>query len=42
MSSWSLRPDDSTQGGYNHPLMRAIRAASMRFLAPSLLIASER
>ena len=27
---------------YNHPLCRAIRAASTRFSAPSLLIASER
>ena len=27
---------------YNHPRCRAIRAASTRFSAPSLLIASER
>jgi hypothetical protein len=27
---------------YNHPLLRANRAASMRFAAPSLLIASDK
>jgi hypothetical protein len=27
---------------YNHPFCRAIRAASTRFSAPSLLMASER
>ena len=29
-------------GRYNHPLLRAKRAASMRFAAPSLLIASDK
>jgi hypothetical protein len=27
---------------YNHPLLRASRAASIRFAAPNLLIASDR
>ena len=29
-------------GHYNHPFCRAMRAASTRFSAPSLLIASDR
>src|SRR5947208_6098311 len=32
----------SENGNHNHPFSRAIRAASVRFDAPSLLIASDR
>ncbi len=48
---WTYRRaslDWTAEGGcphiilYNHPLVRAILAASTRLLAPSLLIASER
>ena len=33
---------NSAQPTYSHPLLRAMRAASMRLLAPSLSIASDR
>jgi hypothetical protein len=35
-------PNPADKKCYSHPLMRAIRAASTRFPAPSLLMASER
>ena len=38
----SLRSQGTTRTRYSQPLMRASRAASTRFSAPSLLIASDR
>jgi hypothetical protein len=39
-SVWSPLAGDSIS--YNHPISRAIRAASVRFAAPNLLIASNK